>query len=59
MISRFFNLLFGCRHKHLGRPVTPKKQSAGPRQTYVVCLDCGKRLAYDLKSMSIGKVLED
>lgn len=59
MISRVFQILFGCRHKHLGRPVTPKKQAGGSRETYIVCLDCGKRLAYDLKSMTVGKVLDN
>lgn len=58
MIGRVFDLLFGCGHKRLSRPVTPAKKNAGPRQTYVVCLDCGKRLAYDLTAMRVGKVLE-
>src|SRR5438067_2132018 len=58
MISRLFNLLFGCSHKRTSRPVTPSKKSGQPQDTYVVCLECGKHLAYDLKKMQMGKVLE-
>jgi hypothetical protein len=54
-----FELLFGCRHRRLSRPVTPTKQSGGARETYVVCLDCGKRLAYDLTTMRVGKAMKD
>ncbi len=25
---------------------------------YVICLDCGKKFSYDLKTMSIGKPVE-
>ena len=58
MWNRLFELLFGCSHKRLSRPVTPARHSPGPRDTYVVCLDCGKKLAYDLETMTLGKVLE-
>jgi hypothetical protein len=58
MIGRIFDLLFGCGHRRLSRPVTPAKGTGGPRQTYVVCFDCGKRLAYDLNEMRVGKVLD-
>jgi hypothetical protein len=58
MIGRIFDLLFGCGHRRLSRPVTSAKEAGGPRQTYVVCLDCGKRLAYDLTEMRVGKVLD-
>jgi hypothetical protein len=27
-------------------------------QTYVVCLDCGKHFAYDVKLMRIGKRID-
>jgi hypothetical protein len=36
-----FDLLFGCWHRHLSRPFTL------PGWTYQVCLNCGKKLAYD------------
>jgi DNA-directed RNA polymerase subunit RPC12/RpoP len=58
-MGRLFDLLFGCRHRRLSRPVTPTKQSGDARQTYVVCLDCGKRLAYDLTAMRVGKTMRD
>jgi hypothetical protein len=57
MISRILNALFGCMHSHISFPITIKK---GPRSgaafftgTYVVCLDCGKEMAYDWKQMKI------
>ena len=59
IMGRLFEILFGCTHRRLSRPVTPTRQSGNPdRQTYVVCLDCGKRLAYDLQAMRVGKVLD-
>ena len=33
--------LFGCRHRKLSRPFT------GERQTYIACLTCGMRRAFD------------
>jgi hypothetical protein len=57
MIRRLFDMLFGCPHKRISRPVTPSKKSSGSRDTYVVCFECGKHLAYDLKKMKIGKEL--
>lgn len=36
----FFDLLLGCSHRHLTRPFTIEKE------TYMVCLDCGKQLYY-------------
>lgn len=56
MIRGMVNLLFGCRHKRVTRPITPVHkvgQSAG--STYVACLDCGRQLHYDLTAMRIGK----
>lgn len=58
MLTRLFDLLFGCPHKQLSRPVTPSKGSGGSRATYVVCFECGKHLAYDLDTMTVGKPLE-
>ena len=38
------------------RPITPRSQVLGHnRQTYVVCLDCGTELGYDLAAMRAGK----
>ena len=58
-MGRLFEFLFGCRHRRLSRPVTPAKQPGGAHETYVVCLDCGKRLAYDMTAMRVGKELRD
>ncbi len=59
MIDTVLNLLFRCAHRRLTRPVTPVSKAGVPHgETYVVCLDCGKQFAYDLKEMRIGKPLD-
>lgn len=59
MIDTVLNYLFGCHHQRLTRPVTPVSKAGMPHgDTYVVCLDCGKQFAYDLKEMRIGKPIE-
>lgn len=44
-----FNFLYetilGCSHQHLTRPFTLEKQ------TYKVCLDCGKQIYYSAATM--------
>lgn len=40
-----YDVLFGCRHHHQTRPFTLK------RQTYKVCLDCGKQIFYSPERM--------
>ncbi len=56
MIDAMFNLFFGCRHRNITRPITPvHKVGEAPGDTYVACLNCGKRLHYDLNTMQIGK----
>ena len=58
MIDTLLNLVFRCSHRRLTRPVTPVSKAGVPHgETYVVCLDCGKQFAYDLKEMRIGKPL--
>jgi hypothetical protein len=57
MMGSLLEYLFGCGHKNLSRPMTPVHVGAGS-STYVVCLDCGKRFAYDWKAMRIGRSLE-
>jgi hypothetical protein len=48
------NLLFGCRHRPITRPMTPFHKPGTPAgQTYVVCLECGKRFQYDLVNMRV------
>jgi len=59
MIDTVLNLLFRCPHRRLTRPVAPITKAGQPQsQCYVVCLDCGKQFAYDLKEMRIGKAIE-
>ncbi|MFB3828613.1 MAG: hypothetical protein ACE15B_17725 [Bryobacteraceae bacterium] len=56
MIDSVLNLLFRCAHRRLTRPVTPVSRAGAPQGgTYVVCLDCGKQFAYDLKTMRIER----
>jgi hypothetical protein len=38
-------IVLGCNHQHLTRPFTLEKQ------TYMVCLDCGKQIYYSAASM--------
>jgi hypothetical protein len=55
MVSTVFNLLFGCRHRRLTRPITPaQKSSAAPRGAYVACLECGRQFHYDVRNMRMG-----
>ena len=58
VIDTIFNLLFRCGHRRLTRPITPVR-AAGvrERQSYIVCLDCGKQIAYDAQKMRMGKVI--
>ncbi len=44
--------LWGCPHKKTSFPIT-LATGAGP-DTYVVCMQCGRRFPYDWKSMSEG-----
>ena len=51
---KVFDLLFGCYHKHYSFPLTVRgrRNAAGfLTGTYVVCLDCGKEMAYDWTNM--------
>jgi len=48
-VTKFFNLLFGCRHGNLSRAFT-----IGGR-TYRVCCDCGADFDYSLETMSIKR----
>jgi hypothetical protein len=60
MIDSLMNLLFRCSHKRLSRPVTPVARNGDSGgETYVVCLDCGKRFSYDTQNMRLGKQIVD
>ena len=59
MADSVLDLLFHCGHRHLTRPFTPVGDVGVPGgATYVVCLDCAKQFAYDLKKMRIGKPID-
>lgn len=57
MLTRIFDALFGCTHSRYSFPITVKKgarsRAASITGTYVVCLKCGKEMAYDWKEMKI------
>jgi hypothetical protein len=56
MIDAILNLLCGCRHRQLTRPITPvHKVGTLAAPTYVACLECGKQFHYDLGNMRIGE----
>jgi hypothetical protein len=60
MFSKLMDVLFGCTHANYSLPRTlkPVRNSSGvssePR-TYVVCLDCGADVPYDLDQMRVIK----
>jgi hypothetical protein len=58
MFSRLMETMFGCWHSHYSFPMTVRpgsrrNQTAARLGTYVVCLDCGKELAYDWQQMRV------
>lgn len=61
MVELVLNFLFGCSHQRTTFPLTPTRKSSGhplPTATqfgtYVVCLECGKELAYDWHEMRVS-----
>jgi hypothetical protein len=44
--------LWGCPHKKTSFPIT--LTTGATPETYVVCIQCGRRFPYDWKSMSEG-----
>jgi hypothetical protein len=56
MLGSVLDVVFGCPHRRTSFPFTPARKApdAPPGNTYVVCLDCGKQLAYDWKEMRLG-----
>jgi hypothetical protein len=58
-LRTLLRLVFLCPHQHKGPPITPRQTipsnlsgclSSYRRETYVTCLDCGQRFAYDHKT---------
>jgi hypothetical protein len=54
MIKTMIDMLFGCRHKRLTRPITPVNKAKQTAMTYVACLDCGRQFNYDASKMRMG-----
>lgn len=56
-VSKIVDVLFGCRHRKYSFPITLKPcgllKAERPSSTYVVCLDCGKKLPYDWTEMRL------
>lgn len=57
-----FSRIFGCQHRNLTIPITPRRDrptklaltpAALVTGTYRVCTDCGKEFPYSLESMSL------
>jgi hypothetical protein len=46
LLGFFYDIVFGCRHWSQTRPFTLEKQ------TYKVCLDCGKQIYYSRERMT-------
>ncbi|MBZ5721900.1 MAG: hypothetical protein LAO03_16120 [Acidobacteriia bacterium] len=58
MLAKLMDVFFGCWHNHYSFPMTVRsgKRRSGAASltgTYVVCLDCGKELAYDWTEMRV------
>jgi hypothetical protein len=62
-LRTLLRLVFLCPHRRKGPPITPRQIiSSNPsgslspykRETYVTCLDCGQRFAYDQKSRRLA-----
>lgn len=59
MVSTVLNLLFGCRHRRLTRPITPAhKPGTRAQSAYVACLECGRQFHYDVHNMRIGQPVD-
>ena len=58
MIAKIFDVVFGCRHSQYSFPMTVRRGSRRSllpsiMGTYVVCLDCGREMAYDWQRMKV------
>ena len=58
-LRTLLRLVFVCRHRHKGLPITlresipsnlPGCRSVHGRRTYITCLDCGQKFAYNHKT---------
>ena len=58
-LRTLFRLVFVCPHRHRGPPITlresippnlPRCRSVKGRGSYITCLDCGQKFAYNSKT---------
>ena len=58
-LRTLFRLVFVCLHRHRGPPITPRVavpfnllgcRSVFGQETYITCLDCGQKFAYNYKT---------
>ena len=63
MLTILLDTLFGCWHRNYSFPRTIRRgersAAASLTGTYVVCLDCGKELPYDWKTMKVVAMPEE
>ena len=61
-LGTVLRLVFVCSHRHKGPPITPRQsipsnlpgfQSVDGRGTYITCLDCGQKFAYNHKTRQL------
>lgn len=61
-LGTLLRLVFVCRHRHRGPPITLResipanlagRRSACARGTYITCLDCGQKFAYNYKTRQL------
>jgi hypothetical protein len=56
MIQAIMNLLLGCHHRRITRPITPVRKASLERGvTYVACLDCGQQFHYDMGAATLER----
>jgi hypothetical protein len=62
MIKSLIHSIFGCACSRTTFPLTLSRNSGAPRrahrETYVVCLDCGKEFEYDWQEMRVGRPVQ-
>jgi hypothetical protein len=49
--------LFGCSHEHTTFPLS-RRYGFRRRDTYIVCLDCGREFRYDWGRMRVGSEID-
>ncbi|MBI4459343.1 MAG: hypothetical protein HY648_04710 [Acidobacteria bacterium] len=57
-LHQLWEAIVGCSHRRLSLPITIRKSNGagtpvGERETYRVCLECGRKFYYDWEEMSL------